>query len=109
MENRCYNGDLQERIETHGAILRRAADVLNQLGMPTAAEHVLGFADETRAAEFMQRAIDAGIEAEKERLAREFFIKRKLERMEDRIAYEIALASVGTAGMTTQGWRVFNG
>lgn len=109
MSDRFKNQNLQERIETHNAILRNAATVLASVGMPTAAEHVLGFADETKAAGFMQMAIDAGIQAEREKLEIEYFVKRKLERMEDRVAYEIALASVGAGGWTTQGYRIFRG
>lgn len=105
----AYNSEQQERIETYNSILRRAAQVLNDVGMPTAAEHVLTIADETKMTEFMDMAIQAGIEAEREKLAIQFAVKRKLERMEDRIAYGIALASVGTGGMTTQGYRVFMG
>ena len=104
-----HKRELQERIDTHNALLRRGAEVLRQAGMPTAADHVLAHCDDSRTAEFMEMAIQFGIEGEREKLAREFAIKRAIERMEDRLAYEVALASIGTSGMTTQGYRTFLG
>jgi Tfp pilus assembly protein PilF len=102
------NRFIQQEIETHEALLSRAADVVEQLGMPTAAEHVR-WQIESKAMEYLEMAIEAGVEAEKEKMAIQFAIRRRLERMEDQIAYQIALASVGTSGWTTQGFRTFYG
>lgn len=107
--NRFKNQEHQERVESHNAIMRNAANVLAGLGMPTASEYLLALSDETKMTEFMEMAIQAGIQGEREKIHRHHLIARWKERLEDRIAYEMALASVGTGGWTTQGYRVFNG
>jgi hypothetical protein len=98
-----------ELFENDRKILGRAAAVLDEVGMPTAAELVRKYSSMTKMREYLEKAIEAGIAGEREKIAMEYEIKRRMDLFRIRLEYKIALSAVGSSGMTTQGYRAFWG